>query len=112
VAGRGFADCAGDFRIRGAARGQRPGDRGLVSHQRSTVAPAVILAKARGADQPDGQRRAGDGRGLLERYGGALQAANRPASEGPGAVFTVALPVDGQPVGLSAQVDRTRSGWL
>jgi hypothetical protein len=27
-------------------------------------------------------------------------------------VFTVALPVDGQPVGLSAQVDRTRSGWL
>lgn len=31
-------------------------------------------------------------RSLLERYGGDLRAANRPASEGPGAVFTVELP--------------------
>lgn len=32
-------------------------------------------------------------RGLLERYGGALRAANRPVGEGLGAVFTMALPV-------------------
>lgn len=32
-------------------------------------------------------------RGLLERYGGALRAANRPIGEGLGAVFTMALPV-------------------
>jgi signal transduction histidine kinase len=39
-------------------------------------------------------------RGLLERYGGALRAANRPADDpatvGPGAVFTICLPADGR----------------
>jgi signal transduction histidine kinase len=34
-------------------------------------------------------------RGLLERYAGELRAANRPGLEGPGAVFTVVLPVSG-----------------
>jgi signal transduction histidine kinase len=37
-------------------------------------------------------------RGLLERYGGELRAANRavgdPAEAGPGAVFTICLPAD------------------
>ncbi|HNG78942.1 MAG TPA: cache domain-containing protein, partial [Burkholderiaceae bacterium] len=31
-------------------------------------------------------------RGLLERYGGELQASQRPGSEGPGASFTLTLP--------------------
>ncbi len=34
-------------------------------------------------------------RSLLERYGGELQAARRPAADGPGAVFTIVLPTNG-----------------